>query len=185
MALDGQKIFFGYAYFIILEMMTGLDIQKSHILEVACLITNTDLEVISKDLNIVIHQSDEILANMNDWSMECHEATGLTNESRSSKITIQDAEQILLKYLKVHTEEMSPLAGNSVYLDRMFLCIHMPAVHNYLHHRVIDPSTIKQLITCWNLNVPAFKKEHHHRALSDIKESIQELKYYKKYLFNA
>ncbi|XP_043252406.1 oligoribonuclease-like [Colletes gigas] len=165
--------------------MTGLDLETCHILEIACLITNKDLKIISKDLNIVIHQPNEILENMNDWCVQNHEKTGLITESRLSKTTVQDAEQIVLKYLQSYIEEgTSPLAGSSVYMDRIFLSKYMPSVNNYLNYKIIDTTTLRELILMWNLNVPELKKMHCHRALSDIKESIKQLEHYKKYLFN-
>ncbi|XP_017795910.1 PREDICTED: probable oligoribonuclease [Habropoda laboriosa] len=165
--------------------MSGLDVNTSHILEIACLITNRNLDIISEDLNIVIHQPDEILDNMNDWCLATHHKTGLINESRLSQTTIQDAENIVLKYLKTYVEEKAcPLAGSSVYMDRMFLYKYMPLINNYVHYRIIDTSTIKELIKRWNTNVPVLQKRCDHRALLDIKESIRELKCYKKYVFD-
>ncbi|XP_029037895.1 oligoribonuclease-like isoform X1 [Osmia bicornis bicornis] len=172
--------------------MTGLDVHTDHVLEVACLITDKNLKVISTDLNIVIHQPDEVLENMNDWCLLNHKKyyhyfqTGLINESRLSKITIHDAEQAVLEFLKLYIKEKTcPLAGSSVYMDRMFLHKYMPLVDNYLHYRIIDTSTIKELIKRWNTNVPTLIKEHNHRALSDIIESIRELEYYKKHIFDV
>nr|XP_031842038.1 uncharacterized protein LOC116431141 [Nomia melanderi] len=166
--------------------MTGLDVQTCRIMEVACVVTDKDLNIVGNELNIVIHQPNTILDNMNKWNTQQHESTGLINESRLSKITIQDAEKILLNHLKTYVEEgVSPLAGSSVYMDRIFLQKYMPTVDNYLHYRLIDTSTIKELIKIWNLNIPMFKKGHRHRALADIKESIQELEYYKKNLFHS
>ncbi|XP_076391958.1 putative oligoribonuclease isoform X3 [Megachile rotundata] len=165
--------------------MTGLDINTDYILEIACLITDKNLQVISKDLNIVVHQPDEILNNMNDWCLQTHKKTGLIDASRSSKITIQDAEQAILEFLKLHVEEKTcPLAGSSVYMDRIFLYKYMPLVNDYLHYRIIDTTTIKELIRRWNTDIPALNKEHDHRALSDIKESIKELELYKTHIFD-
>lgn len=165
--------------------MTGINVNIQHILEIACVITDKNLQITSKNLNIVIHQPDEILNNMNDWCLLNHKKTGLIDESRSSKITIQDAEQAMLKFLKQHVgENLCPLAGNSVYMDRMFLDKYMPLVSAYLHYRIIDISTIKELFSRWCSNIPQFRKESIHRALPDIKESIEELKYYKKYMFD-
>ncbi|KZC04224.1 putative oligoribonuclease, partial [Dufourea novaeangliae] len=165
--------------------MTGLDIQASHILEVACIITNKDLKVIGNEINIVIHQPNEILDNMNDWCINHHGKTKLTDESRFSKTTTQEAEKIILNHLQMHIERgVCPLAGSSVYMDRIFLYKHMPAVNDYLHYRLIDTSTIKELITRWNLDCPTFTKKSNHRALSDIKESIKELQHYRKYVFH-
>ncbi|XP_012241549.1 oligoribonuclease isoform X2 [Bombus impatiens] len=174
-------------YIIWLDMeMSGLDVNTSQILEIACLITNKDLKVVSKDLNVIIHQPDEILNNMNDWCLATHQKTGLINESRLSKTTVENTEQIVLKYLKTYIEEEAtcPLAGSSVYMDRMFLYKYMPLVNNYLHYRIIDTSTIKELIKRWNTNVPTFKKNHVHRALPDVKEIIRELQNYKDHIFD-
>ncbi|XP_050584939.1 oligoribonuclease-like isoform X1 [Bombus affinis] len=174
-------------YIVWLDMeMSGTDVNTSQILEIACLITNKDLKVVSEDLNIIIHQPDEILNNMNYWCMATHQKTELINESRLSKTTVEDAEQIVLKYLKTYIEKEAtcPLAGSSVYVDRMFLYKYMPLVNNYLHYRIIDTSTIKELIKRWNINVPIFKKNHVHRALPDVKESIRELQCYKNHIFD-
>ncbi|XP_076667803.1 putative oligoribonuclease isoform X1 [Andrena cerasifolii] len=165
--------------------MTGLDVHTSHILEVACVVTDNDLKIVSDDLNVIVHQPNEILESMNDWSIKMHKKTGLVDESRLSKITIQDAERMVLKHLQTYAEEgICPLAGSSVYMDRRFLQKYMPAVDNYLHYRIIDTSTIKELINRWTLSVPALVKRHDHRALSDIKESIRELEHYRTHLCN-
>ncbi|XP_017765438.1 PREDICTED: oligoribonuclease-like [Eufriesea mexicana] len=173
-------------YIVWLDMeMTGLDVNTSHILEIACLITNKDLKIISKDLNIITYQPDEILNNMDSWCLATHQKNGLINESCLSKITVQDAEQIILKYLKSYIEEGTcPLAGNSVYMDRMFLQKYMSSVNNYLHYRIIDISTIKSLVMRWNTNIPIPEKNSNHRALPDVKESIKELQYYKNNIFD-
>lgn len=165
--------------------MTGLDVNTCHILEIACLITDKNLNIVSEELNIVVHQPDDVLDNMNEWCLSTHKKTGLIDESKSSKIMLQDAEQLVLKYLDTYVEKgICPLAGNSVYVDRMFLYKHMPLVNDYLHYRIIDTSTIKELIMKWNLDVPPFPKQHKHRALPDIVESIKELEHYKKHLFD-
>ncbi|XP_078043869.1 putative oligoribonuclease isoform X2 [Augochlora pura] len=130
--------------------MTGLHVETSHIMEVACIITDKNLNIIGDELNLVINQPDEILENMNDWCMKHHKETGLTDESRLSKINVRNAEKILLNHLQ----------------------------------KLIDTSTLKELILRWNLDVPKFTKSAEHRALADIKESIKELEHYKKHLFH-
>ncbi|XP_076245119.1 oligoribonuclease isoform X2 [Calliopsis andreniformis] len=172
-------------YIVWLDMeMTGLNINTSHILEVACVITDNNLSIVSEELDLVIHQPDEILENMEKWSMQNHKRTGLTDASRQSIFTIQDAEQILLKYLQNYVKEGTcPLAGSSVYVDRMFLQKYMQTVDNYLHYRIIDTSTIQELVK-WKLDIPKISKCHDHRALSDIKESIRQLEHYRVHLFN-
>nr|XP_033328962.1 probable oligoribonuclease [Megalopta genalis]XP_033328963.1 probable oligoribonuclease [Megalopta genalis]XP_033328964.1 probable oligoribonuclease [Megalopta genalis] len=166
--------------------LTGLDIEKDTILEIACLITNKDLNIISKEFNVIINQSDETLNTMNEWCIKHHAETGLTNDSRLSKISLKEAEKMLLDFLKTYIlKGVCPLAGNTIYMDRMFLNKHMPLINAYLHYRIIDVSTIKELARRWcpatYQNVP--NKQQCHRALADIRESIQELKYYKEHIF--
>lgn len=166
--------------------MTGLDVETCHILEISCAITNSDLKIISSPINIVINQPSSNLENMNAWCKEHHEKSKLIEDVRNSKISLKDAEQMLLKYLENHLpENKCPLAGNSVYMDRLFLMKYMPLVCNYLHYKIIDVSTIKELARRWNLQIynNAPVKTRNHRALADIKESIEELDYYRKHIF--
>ncbi|XP_012540170.1 probable oligoribonuclease [Monomorium pharaonis] len=174
-----------YIVWIDLEM-TGLDVDKDHILEIACLVTDKNLKIVSEELNIVIHQSDTVLENMNEWCKENHKKTGLTESSRSSTVSLEEAEKTVLDFLKKYIHERScPLAGSSIYMDRFFLYKYMPLVNNYLHYRIIDASTVKEIARRWNSNVynSAPKKKLNHRALDDIKESINELRYYRNHLF--
>ncbi|CAH2084952.1 unnamed protein product [Euphydryas editha] len=166
--------------------MTGLDINKDHILEIACLVTDANLNVIAEGPNIIIHQPDEILNAMNDWCIAQHGESGLTEASRKSNISVKEAENKILNFVKSYVpEKKCPLGGNSVYMDRLFLRKYMPNLNEYLHYRIIDVSTIKELAKRW------YKKEYsrlppkkfQHRCLSDIKESIEELKYYKENIF--
>nr|XP_022910903.1 probable oligoribonuclease [Onthophagus taurus] len=168
--------------------MTGLDVEKDKVLEIACLITDGDLNTVAEGPDIIIHHGNNVLSNMNDWSKRQHEKTGLTEASRKSNIPIEVAEKQLMDFIKKYvTERMSPLAGNSVYMDRMFIKKHLPKIDNYLHYRIIDVSTIKELCQRWNENIyrKAPRKVCDHRALSDIKESIKELKYYKDTFFKV
>ncbi|CAK9799728.1 Probable oligoribonuclease [Anthophora plagiata] len=161
--------------------LTGLDIEKDTILEVACIITDKNLNVVSEEFSVVINHSDEILENMAEWSRDNHLKTGLTQKCKSSKIRLKEAEEMLLNYLKKYIPENTcPLAGNTIYVDRVFLHKHMPLVNNYLHYRIIDVSTIKELTRRWYPTIyeNSPTKQFRHRALQDIKESIQELKYY-------
>ncbi|KAL2742159.1 hypothetical protein V1477_009788 [Vespula maculifrons] len=166
--------------------MTGLDIEICHILEISCVITDSDLKIINEPLNIVINQSDSILDNMNDWCKEHHKKTKLIEDVRNSKISLKDAEQTVLTFLKKYIPRgKCPLAGNSVYMDRLFLNKYMPLVNDYLHYRIIDVSTIKELARRWNPQIynSIPPKTSKHRATSDIIESIQELIYYKNHIF--
>ncbi|XP_015117943.1 probable oligoribonuclease isoform X2 [Diachasma alloeum] len=168
--------------------MSGLDIFKDHILEIACLVTDKELNVKSSDFHLIIHQPDEVLNSMNEWCTENHKSTGLSDAVRSSEITLESAEQQLLTFLKKYVPEKScPLAGNSIYMDRLFLRVHMPIANEYLHYRVIDVSTIVELAKRWN--APAVsadpKKLRLHRAIDDVRESIEQLKYYKSTFFKT
>ncbi|KAI5637701.1 exonuclease domain-containing protein [Phthorimaea operculella] len=166
--------------------MTGLDIEKDHILEIACLVTDADLNVVAKGPNIIIHQPDDVLRDMNEWCVKQHGESGLTEASRKSKISLQDAEKELLKFVSSHVpEKKCPLGGNSVYMDRLFLRKYMPTLNEYLHYRIIDVSTIKELVKRWYpkefSKIP--QKKFAHRTLDDILDSIEEMKYYKEHVF--
>ncbi|XP_029178701.1 probable oligoribonuclease isoform X1 [Nylanderia fulva] len=166
--------------------MTGLEVETCHILELACLITDEHLRPVSDCLNIIIHQSDEILENMSDWCKVQHKKTGLIEDCRSSKITLEEAQQKMLQYLENHVpKEVCPLAGNSVYMDRIFLRKYMPLIDNYLHYRIIDVSTIKELARRWQPSIDKAvpRKQYCHRAAVDIKDSLNELYYYREHLF--
>ncbi|XP_041979845.1 oligoribonuclease, mitochondrial isoform X2 [Aricia agestis] len=166
--------------------MTGLDINKDHIMEIACLVTDADLNIVAEGPNVVIHQPREVLDQMGDWCKAHHGESGLTKDSLNSRISVEEAEKQILKFVSTHVpENRCPLAGNSVYMDRLFLYKYMPKFNSYLHYRIIDVSTVKELARRWcpkeYSNIP--QKKFAHRGLSDIKESIEELKYYKDHVF--
>lgn len=166
--------------------LTGLDPNTCYIIEVACLITDKNLDIISPPFSVVINQPKEVLDNMSEWCITHHAKSGLIKESLSSKITLKEAEEMLLEFLKQYVGWQScPLAGNTIYMDRIFLWKYMPLIHDYLHYRIIDVSSVTELARRWNGMVYAGTKKKGclHRALPDIQESIQELKYYKRYFF--
>ncbi|XP_071171576.1 probable oligoribonuclease isoform X1 [Mytilus edulis] len=166
--------------------MTGLDIEKEHIIEMACLVTDTELNVIAEGPNLVINQPDEVLDNMGEWCKQHHGESGLTDAVRKSDISLEKAEQNMLNFIKEHTTESTALlAGNSIHADRMFLNKYMPKFLNHLHYRILDVSTVKELCRHWYPEEyqKAPKKKIAHRALDDIKESMQELKFYKGAIF--
>ncbi|XP_024868197.1 probable oligoribonuclease [Temnothorax curvispinosus] len=166
--------------------MTGLEVETCHILEIACFVTDEQLKLASDYLNIVINQPDKVLENMSDWCKLQHRKTGLINECRTSKTTLEEAQRRTLSFLENHVPKgVCPLAGNSVYMDSIFLKKYMPLVYNHLHYRIIDISTIKELARRWqpNISKAAPRKQHSHRALDDIKDSLNELHYYRKNLF--
>ncbi|KAJ8975253.1 hypothetical protein NQ317_012469 [Molorchus minor] len=134
--------------------MTGLNIDEDKIMEVACLITDSNLNVVAEGPDIIIHQPECVLSNMDEWCVKQHGKTGLTEACLKSTVTIQEAEEILLSFVHNHvSEKCSPLAGNSVYMDRLFLKKHMPRFDQFLHYRIIDVSTVKELCRRWNQNV--------------------------------
>ncbi|KAG1686929.1 Oligoribonuclease, mitochondrial [Nymphon striatum] len=166
--------------------MTGLDLDICSILEMACLVTDGDLKVIAEGPNVIIHQPDEILDNMDEWCISHHGNSGLTQKSRESKLSLEAAETKMLSFVQKHTlRGVSPLAGNSVGEDKKFLNKYMPQFMNHLHYRIIDVSTVKELSRRWYpqqySSVPVKKRTH--RALDDILESIAELRYYRGAVF--
>lgn len=166
--------------------MTGLDPVGNSILEIACVVTNDALEVVAEGPVIAINHTPEILNSMDTWCTGMHTKTGLIKAVLDSTVTMSQAENQILEFLKQYCyEKKSPLCGNSVWLDRFFLKFHMPKLYDFIYYRTIDVTTIKVLITRWYPTDPQinFKKKNVHRALDDIYESIAELKYYKKHFF--
>ena len=166
--------------------MTGLNPEVDCLVEIAVVITNSELEILDDGLDIVIKPSAEGLANMNDFVREMHTSSGLINEFDSG-VALEDAQQIVLEYIKRFVPEArtAPLAGNTIGTDRMFINRYMPELDSHLHYRNIDVSSVKELSRRWYprvyFNMP--KKDGGHRALADIKESIKELQYYRKTVF--
>ncbi|QJC33660.1 oligoribonuclease [Enterobacteriaceae endosymbiont of Donacia provostii] len=166
--------------------MTGLNPYKDHIIEIAIVITNSNLEIVNNGFSIPIYQPDNILKLMNIWNKNIHEKTGLIKRIKNSKFNIKKAQMYILNFLKLLVKpNKSPLCGNSVYKDRIFLFNYMPNLEKYFHYRNIDVSSIKELAKIWYPNLyKKIQKKNTHNALHDINESINELKFYKKYLFN-
>ena len=169
--------------------MTGLDPDKERIIELAVLITTGDLELVAEGPDLVIHQSDELLAAMDDWNTRHHTASGLVAKVKASTVTEAEAEAQVIAFIDQHlpAKERPPLAGNSIHQDRRFIHRYMPRLDARLHYRMIDVSTIKELGRRWHPEVyekrPA--KNDTHRALDDIRESIAELRFYKDHLFQG
>ncbi|QJC35659.1 oligoribonuclease [Enterobacteriaceae endosymbiont of Donacia sparganii] len=166
--------------------MTGLNPNKDHIIEIAILITNSNLEIINKGLNIPIYQSNQILNLMDSWNKNIHKKNGLIKKIKNSKFNEKKAEIYILNFLKLWIKPKStPLCGNSIYKDRIFLANYMPKLEKYFHYRNIDISSIKELVKIWNPKIYSRlkKKNNKHSAFHDIYESINELKFYKNYIF--
>ena len=168
--------------------MTGLDVEHERILEIATIVTDGELNVLAEGPELVVHQPPAVLDAMNDWNTKHHGESGLTDRSRASKIEEAEAERLTLEFVAAHVPAKSaPLAGNSIHQDRLFLAAYMKAFESHLHYRNVDVSTLKELVRRW---YPAEydarpKKKGSHRALDDIRESIDELRYYRSAVFRA
>lgn len=167
--------------------MTGLRLGTDKLIEIAALVTDSELNVLGEGVDIVIHADDDALAAMPDVVTKMHENSGLTDEVRKSTVTLAEAEQQVLAYIREHVPVAgtAPLAGNSIATDRGFIARDMPDLDTYLHYRMIDVSSIKELSRRWYPRIYFGQPEKGlaHRALADIKESIRELKYYRKTAF--
>lgn len=168
--------------------MTGLDPTRHTIVEVACLITDDDLAIVEEGPDLVVHASPEELAGMDDVVRNMHTRSGLLADIEASTLTVAEAADQTLTFLKKHIGQPRtvPLAGNSIGTDRRFLAAFMPEVEDYLHYRSVDVSTIKELCRRWRPEVykAAPSKKGGHRALQDIRESVDELAYYRTAIFN-
>ena len=161
--------------------MTGLDPDKEKIIEIATLITDSNLNVISEGPNLIISQPKEVLDEMDDWNQNQHGSTGLIDEVMKSDITEQVAEIETLEFVSKYVgEKASPMCGNTVSHDRRFLSKYMPRLEAYFNYRHIDVSSFKEVAVRWMNEAQTYEKKGWHRALGDIKESVEELRFYKK-----
>ncbi len=167
--------------------MTGLRLDSDKLIEVAALVTDSDLNILGDGVDIVIHADDEALAAMPAVVADMHARSGLTEEVRRSTVTLAEAEQQVLDYVRQFAPAPGtvPLAGNSIATDRGFIARDMPALDTHLHYRMIDVSSIKELCRRWYPRIYFGQPEKGltHRALADIKESIRELEYYRRTAF--
>lgn len=164
--------------------MTGLNPDLNVILEMATVITDSQLNEVARGPELVISQSDVALQNMDEWVFNQHTQSGLIQRVHNSTISVKEAEQQTLAFLAQHCEPGAvPLCGNSVWQDKVFLRRYMPALNKFFHYRIVDVSTIKELIARWYPDVPEFKKKDAHRAQQDIYESIAELQFYRNKFF--
>ena len=163
--------------------MTGLDPDNDVIIEMATIITDSELNTLAEGPVIAVHQSDELLDGMDDWNTRQHGGSGLTQRVRESTISTAQAEAMTLEFIKQWVpERSSPICGNSICQDRRFLYKRMPTLENYFHYRNLDVSTLKELAARWAPEVKdSFKKGSTHLALDDIRESIAELQHYRKH----
>ncbi|BGI51612.1 MAG: oligoribonuclease [Buchnera aphidicola (Ceratovacuna japonica)] len=162
--------------------MTGLNPEKNFILEVGVIITDKNLKTITKGISIPIHQNISILKKMNLWNKRTHKKSGLLKKVITSKYNEKNAEKKIIEFIKKFVKKKeSPMCGNSNFVDKIFLKKFMPKLLNYFHYRTIDVSTLKEISKIWNKKIyKNLNKKKTHRTISDIKESIKELLYYKK-----
>jgi oligoribonuclease len=167
--------------------MTGLDLRTDALIEIAALVTDSDLRILDDGMDVVISAPDELLDGMAPVVREMHAASGLTDLVRSTRTTVADAEQLVLQHLRKHVPDARtvPLCGNSIATDRAFLARDMPELDAFLHYRMVDVSSIKELCRRWYPRVYFAQppKGLAHRALADIRESIRELRYYRRTVF--
>ena len=167
--------------------MTGLDPDRDRIIELAVVVTNSNLEVSAESAVWVVHQSDAVLDAMDDWNKKTHGKSGLVDKVKSSVLTEAEVETQCLDFLKRHVPSgKSPMCGNSICQDRRFMARYMPKLETYFHYRNLDVSTLKELCKRWKPEIAkGVKKGGKHEALADIYESIEELKYYREHFLKV
>jgi oligoribonuclease len=165
--------------------MTGLDTLNDSIIEIATVVTDAQLNILAEGPVVAIYQSDETLQKMDKWNQKQHKKTGLVDRVRSSTVNEVEAEAKTLEFLKTYVSpQESPMCGNSICQDRRFLSRCMPRLEKFFHYRNLDVSTLKELARRWKPEVFAgVKKNNTHLALEDIRDSIEELRYYRQYFF--
>jgi len=163
--------------------MTGLEPEKDKIIELAVVITNSQLETIAEGPVWVVHQSNEVLDGMDDWNKGTHGRSGLIDKVKASTLSEADVEAQCLEFIKQHVPaRISPMCGNSIGQDRRFMVRYMPKLEEYFHYRNLDVSTLKELVKRWKPELAKGLTKHgKHEALADVHESIDELKYYREH----
>jgi oligoribonuclease len=165
--------------------MTGLNPDTDRIIEVATIVTDSELNTVAEGPVLVVHQPDAMLASMDDWNRRTHAETGLIERVKQSTYSEVDVERLTLEFLQIHVaKNKSPMCGNSICQDRRFLARTMPQLESWFHYRNLDVSSIKELARRWKPGLcNGVIKKNTHKALDDIRESIEELKYYREHFF--
>ncbi|WP_295625122.1 oligoribonuclease [uncultured Nitrosomonas sp.] len=167
--------------------MTGLNPDTDRIIEVALVITDSQLNMVAEGPVLVVHQPNEILDGMDKWNQSTHSKSGLIDKIKASKLTEAEVEAQMIEFLKLHVPSgISPMCGNSICQDRRFMVRSMPQLETYFHYRNLDVSTLKELAKRWKPEIAAsFSKDAKHEALADIYDSINELKHYRQHFIVA
>jgi len=166
--------------------MTGLNPEVDTILEIATIMTDKDLNILAEGPTIAIHHDKQVLDNMGEWCRKQHGASGLTDRVLASKISLAEAEAETLAFIRKYAAEGTvPLCGNSIHQDRRFLVRYMSELEAYLHYRIVDVSTIKELVRRWYPEIKSPAKEGTHLALDDVRDSIAELRHYRETIFRT
>ncbi len=167
--------------------MTGLNPDTDRIIEVALVITDSQLNTVAEGPVLVVHQPNEILDGMDKWNQSTHSKSGLIDKIKASKLTEAEVEAQMIEFLKLHVPSgISPMCGNSICQDRRFMVRSMPQLETYFHYRNLDVSTLKELAKRWKPEITAgFSKDGKHEALADIYDSINELKHYRQHFIVA
>lgn len=164
--------------------MTGLDVEHESIIEIATVVTDGQLNVLAQGPNMAIKVDESLLDGMDEWNTTHHHGSGLVERIRNEGVSAEEAEQATLAFLREWVApNTAPLCGNSIWNDRQFLAKEMPELLDFLHYRMVDVSTVKELTRRWYRDVPRYPKKGAHLALDDVLESIEELRYFREQVF--
>lgn len=166
--------------------MSGLDPDRDKVIEVAVVITDSNLDTVAEGPVLVVHQNDTVLDSMDGWNKKTHGASGLVARVKASTFCEHDVQRQMVSFLSEHVPPgISPMCGNSVHQDRRFMARHLPELEAYFHYRNLDVSTLKELARRWRTDLTGLAKHGKHEALADIYESIEELKYYREHFLKV
>jgi len=166
--------------------MTGLLPESDKVIEIAVIVTDLDLQILAEGPVVTIHQPDTVLAAMDEWNTRHHTASGLVDRVRASRVDESEASSIILEFLEQWVPAgKSPMCGNSICQDRRFMARHLPALEAFFHYRNLDVTTLKLLASYWRPELPPHAKQNAHTALADIRESIEELVYFREHLIRT
>ena len=166
--------------------MTGLDPQENTIIEIATIVTEGDLKIVAEGPSLAIYQPEEELNKMDEWNQSHHTENGLIERVQNNGVSMKEAEEQTIEFLRLHClEGVPPLCGNTIGQDRRFLRKYMPVLHDFFHYRSVDVTSIKEVIQRWYPNSPRFSKRSGHRAMDDVRGSIEELSHYRKHVFDS